>query len=307
MRNKNYLAIAAGLLLPLASPANGAKSPALKDMEGIQTRPAPAELELDSYMEWAAPLLRGDDGADRTSAFTSRVFDWYKANRDLPLPKEVYADKERIHVNVARPIAETDEMEANSEIEVGNTVGAEVYAEQSGTVKEALATMLFRWGKPTGSPEGKTNPPGGQFGRRADYFAANPEWGPGAYASLAMRRGGIFVHDLTDRYLLLVRGSEEKGYDVLMQFVKPGGKTDTQQVFAIAMIRPVSPGKVSYKISTRFQGQSYMSFTLRIGRSMAGFNVNKIRAVQEESNGLLKELQTLGEIKNRNTDLQNGE
>lgn len=299
---KNSLAIFA-LVFPLTLSA-AEISPALRGVQNGVSRPAPAELEYNSYLQWAGPMLR-EGGRDRLSAFTSRVFDWYRANRDTGLPPEVYKNPEKIYVNIDRPLAETIELEASGEIEEGNTVGAEVYAEQSGSVKEALETMLYRWGKPTGAVEGKTYPPGGQFARRVEYYAPNPDWGPNAFANLSVRKDGGIVQNLTDRYLLLIRGDEAKGYDVLMQYLQPGGSTATQQVFAISLIRPVSPGKVAYKISTRFQGQSYKILGgVKIGRTQVGFNVQKIRAVQVESNGFLRELQTLGAIPDRKTDIE---
>jgi hypothetical protein len=290
------------ILLPLSASAD--KNPALIDMQTGKPRPAPAELTLAAYQAWVTPLLQG---ADAWSAFTPKVFEWYQNEKDRGLPKEVFEDSQHIYVNVARPLAETDDFERNGDITEGNTVGAEVYAEQSGTVKQALDTMLFRWGKPSGAAEGHTYPPGGNFQKRVDYFAANADWGPGAFGSLTMRRNGGILKSLFDRYLVLVRGDDVKGYDVVMQYVKPGGDTPTEKCFAIAMIRPLSNGKVSYKISTRYQGQSYKILGgVKIGREQIGFNVQKVRAIQVEANQLLKELQDTGAIHDRKTDIEFG-
>ena len=126
-------------------------------------------------------------------------------------------------------------------------------------------------------------------------------------SSLTMRRNGGLVQDLFDRYIVLIRGDEIRGYDVLMQFLKTGGQSPTEKCFAIAMIRPLGSGKVSYKISTRYQGQNYTILGgIRIGRDQIGFSVPKVRAVQVESNGLLKELQDTGTIKDRKNDLEFG-
>lgn len=85
-------------------------------------------------------------------------------------------------------------------------------------------------------------------------------------------------------------------------------ETSTEKCFAIAMLRPLPSGKVSYKISTRYQGQVYKILgSISIGRSQIGFNVSKVRAVQVESNGLLKELQDTGTIKDRKTDIKYGD
>jgi len=167
--------------------------------------------------------------------------------------------------------------------------------------------MLFRWGKPPAALGGQTYPPGGQFQKRVDYFAANPEWGPQAFATLTMRRNGGIVQDLFDRYLLLLRGDDAHGYDVIMQYVKPGGQTPTEKCFAIAILRPLPNGHVAYKLSTRFQGQSYKILgSVNIGRQQIGFNIAKVRAIQVESNALLKELQDTGTIKDRKTDIEYG-
>ena len=70
---------------------------------------------------------------------------------------------------------------------------------------------------------------------------------------------------------------------------------------------PAWERKVSYKISTRYQGQNYTILGgIRIGRDQIGFSVPKVRAVQVESNGLLKELQDTGTIKDRKNDLEFG-
>ena len=289
-------------LLPAAARAD--KNPALIDMQSGVSRPAPAELSLASYQAWAAPLLKG---ADAVSAFTPKVFEWYQNEKDRGLPQDVYNDPQHIYVNVQRPLEETLAFENSGDITEGNTVGAEVYAEQAGTLTQALNTMLFRWGKPAGVAEGHTYPPGGPFQKRVDYFAANPDWGPQAYASLTMRRNGGLLQNLFDRYIVLIRGDETRGYDVLMQYVKPGGDSPTEKCFAIAILRPLPNGMVAYKISTRYQGQGYKILgSLKIGREQIGFNVQKDRAVQVESNGLLKELHDGGTIKDRKTDIEYG-
>jgi len=302
MKAKNILLALS--LIPLAA-AGAGKNPALIDVETGVSSPAPAALELGSYLDWATPLLQ-EGGRDGVSAFTPKIFEWYERERNTGLPAQVYQDPERIYVNVQGPLAETIELEQASEIEEGNTVGAEVYAEQNGTVREALETMLFRWGKPVGKGEGKTVPPAGNFGKRSDYFAPNADWGSSAFASLTLRRDGGIIKPIYDRYIVLLRGDDQVGYDVVMQYLKPAGPTETKQVFAIALIRPLPGGKSSYKISTRFQGQSYKILGLKMGRSQIGFNEKKVRAIQVESAGLMKELQETGNIHDRKTGIDFG-
>lgn len=298
------------LTLPLFSGVGEALAeinPALIDVQDGIARPAPTELALDSYLNWVQPIMQ-QHGLESPSGFTAKVFEWYQNEKNRGLPAEVEQDPEHIYVNVARPLAETIELEEAGDITEGNTVGAEVYAEQSGTMKEALSTMLFRWGRPANAEEGKTHPPGGPFQKRVDYFAANADWGPGAYASLTMRRSGGLLKNLFDRYIVLIRGNDTDGYDVLMQYLKAGGTTSSENCFAIAILRPVGPNKVAYKISTRYQGQSYKILGgIKLGREKIGFNIPKVRAVQVESNGLLKELQDTGNIKDRNSDLEYGD
>lgn len=186
-------------------------------------------------------------------------------------------------------------------------MGAEVYAELQGTTDLALEAMLYRWGKPIGKTDGFTYPPGGPFARRIEYFAPNADWGSMAYASLSLRRDGGIVKDLADRYMMLVRGDSQRGYDVLMQYIGAGGTTPTTKVFAMAIIRPVADGKVSYKISTRFQGQSYKVLgNVSIGRKNIGFNPDKVRAVQMEYAGNLKELRETGKISEKKSDIEWG-
>lgn len=278
-----------------------AGNPALLDLPAGS--PAPAQLTLESFTNWSKPLLK----PSYASAFTPNVFEWYENEKSRGLPQEAISDPGKIYVNVERPLRETIGYEEAGDIEEGNTVGAEVYSEMDGTVAQVLETMLFRWGKPVGAAEGKTYPPGGQFARRIDYFAPNPNWGTGAYASLSLRKDGGIVKDIADRYIMLIRGNEKDGYDVFMSYVRPGGNTLTKQCMAIAIIRPLPNGKTSYKLSTRFQGQSYKVLgNVKIGRAQIGFNIAKVRAIQEETMGMLKELRTTGKIADKKTDIEWG-
>lgn len=293
-----------GILVPALALASQVKNPALIDVQDGVYRPAPDSF--DSYLSWAEPILHGTKG-DYTSAFTENVFSWYAEEKDRGLPHESYVDKDGVYVNVERPLRETIELEESGEIEEGTTVGAEVYAVMEGSVDQALEAMLYRWGKPVGKTEGWTYPPGGVFSRRIEYFSPNADWGTGAFASLSLRRDGGIVKDLADRYLVLVRGDANHGYDILMQFIGEGGRTPTTKVFAMAMIRPLEKGKVSYKISTRFQGQSYKILgNVSIGRRNIGFNVEKVRAIQLEYMSQLKELRESGKISEKKSDIEYG-
>jgi hypothetical protein len=287
------------------SAAFAATNPALLDLPK-SAEPAPAQITQASYQKWARPMLRSS-GRDFTSAFTGKIFAWFENEKSRGLPSEVYSDPEKTFVNVERPLRETIELEDGGDIEEGNTVGAEVYSEMPGTVHEVFETMLYRWGKPAGATEGRTYPPGGPFSRRVDYFAPNPVWGPQAYASLSLRRDGGVVKDLADRYMMIVRGNDQEGYDIFMQYIRPAGDTKSEQCFAIAIIRPLANGKTSYKISTRYQGQNYKVLgNVSIGRKQIGFNVGKVRAIQVETLGMLSELQENGKIADHKTDIEWG-
>lgn len=116
--------------------------------------------------------------------------------------------------------------------------------------------------------------------------------------------GGVRLELSDFRLRTLVKNAMDV---VQPQYVKPGGETPTEKCFAIAMLRPLPGNKVAYKISTRYQGQSYKILGgIKIGRDQIGFNVAKVRAIQVESNGLLQELQANGVIKDRKTDIEYG-
>ena len=190
----------------------------------------------------------------------------------------------------------------SSDLETYTTAGADVYAVLDGSVDQALEAQLNVWGKPVGQIEGQSKPAPAPFGARANWFAPNPLWGSGAYASLEVRKNGGIIKNLSDRYLLLVRGDSQKGYDVLMQFMGPAGDSSTTNVLAIAIIRPLPDGKSSFKISSRYQGQSYR-FLGEIGRNTIGFNASKVRGIQKSYVESVVELRTTGRIKDHENDL----
>lgn len=288
------MVIAALLLTQVAIAGN----PALDNVLTGRQNPAPVELSLASFKAWVTPIVvKGDD--DYYSAFTEKVFAWYEREKDRALPPEVSSDREKIYTDVEGPKRQTIEMEEAGEIEEGNTVGAEVYSEMQGTVGQVLEAMLYRWGKPVGKWEGSTNPQDSQFAKRADYFAPNPEWAAGGFATLTQRQNGGIAKDLFDRYIVLVRGDERKGYDVIMQYLKPeNARTSSKKSFAIAIIRPIDANRTSYKISTRYQGQSYSFLgNVSVGRNNIGFNAQRVRQRQQEFAKTLKELRDTGTIK----------
>jgi hypothetical protein len=281
--------------------AVAAPNPALDGIINVGTRLAPATLSADSYAAWVDPIAK-PNGKDYTSAFAPSIFAWYAAQKDAALPPQVQQDPDHIYVDVDTAKKEALALEASGDIEPYTAAGANVYAMVDGNVDQALEAQLDVWGKPIGQMEGKTKPAPAPFGKRANWFAPNPAWGPGAYASLEVRKDGGIIWDLSDRYLLLVRGDSTHGYDVLMQFLGPVGTSSTTNVLAIAVIRPLPNGKASFKISSRYQGQSYR-FLGDIGRNTIGFSQSKVRGIQKSYVDSVTELRTTGKIVDHVNDL----
>jgi hypothetical protein len=276
-------------------------NPALDGIINVGTRLAPATLTLDSYNRWVEPIAK-PAGKDYTSGYAPAIFAWYERQQNAPLPPQVNADPEHIYVDVETAKAQALALEASGDVEPYTSAGADTYALVDGTVDQALEAELNVWGKPVGAPEGKTKPAPAPFGKRANWLAPNPLWGAGAYASLEVRKDGGIIYDLSDRYLLLVRGDSSKGYDILMQYIGPVGQTSTTNVLAIAMIRPAPNGKASFRISSRYQGQSYR-FLGDIGRNTIGFSQSKIRGIQKSYVDTVHELRTTGKIADHVNDL----
>ena len=285
----------------LSLSAQAAGNPAVDGIINVGTRLAPDQLTMDAYDRWVEPIAK-PSGKDFSSAFAPTIFAWYQKEKDAPLPPQVAQDPDKIYVDVATAKAQALALESSGDIESFTAAGANVYAQVDGNVDQALEAELNVWGKPVGLSEGKTKPAPAPFGKRANWLAPNPAWGSGAYASLEVRKNGGIIYDLSDRYFLLVRGDSVKGYDVLMQFLGPVGSSSTTNVLAIALIRPLPNGKASFKISSRYQGQSY-GMLGEIGRSSIGFSQSKVRGIQKSYVDSVLELRTSGKIKDHDNDL----
>jgi len=293
-----------GVLISLSSVAHArsnAVNPALDGIIDVGPRLAPPRLELSSYQRWADPILKSS-GKDYSSAFAERIFAWFEREKSSPLPPQVQSDPDKIYVNVQGPKAETIEMENNGDIEPYIVAGADVYAELQGNIDQALEAELNIWGKPVGAADGHTKPAPAPFGKRLNYFAPNASWGPGAFASLEIRKNGGIINDLSDRYLLLLRGDSQNGYDILTQFIGPVGYSGTTNVLAMIILRPLPNGKTSFKISSRYQGQSYR-FLGETGRDTIGFSANKVRGIQKSFVDSVVELRSSGKIVDHSNDL----
>jgi|GEM_PF-1738202 len=290
------------LTLALLASQTALAGPALDGIPDVGNRPAPAELSKEAYLRWAEPILNAT-GVDRTSPFSEHIFAWYEANKNSALPDQVNKDPQKIYADVATPRAETIAMENAGTIEKYIAAGGNVYAEIQGTTDQVLEATLFLWGKPIGKTEGKTKPEAQPtHSKRADYFEPNAKWGPGAFANLEIRKNGGIVRDLSDHYLLLVRGDSAKGYDVLMQYVGPQGQSETSAVLAIAVIRPLGNGKTSHKIASRYMGQSY-GILGPIGRDAMGFNQTKVKGIEKRFTDYVNELRTTGKIADQTNEL----
>ncbi len=297
MKNLSLLAVVASLISQTAL-----AGPGLDGMPDVGKRPAPAELSKEAYLRWAEPLLNAT-GTDRTSPFSQSIFAWYEANKNSPLPEQVGRDPQKIYADVATAKAETIALEDAGEIPKYVAAGGNVYAEIEGTLDQALEANLFLWGKPIGKQEGRTKPDASPtHSKRVDYAEPNEKWGPGAYANLEIRKNGGIVRDLSDHYLVLVRGDNVKGYDVLMQYLAPEGQSETIAVLAIAMLRPLPNGKIAHKISSRYMGQSY-GILGPIGRDAMGFNQTKVKGIEKRFVDYVTELRTTGTIKDQKNDL----
>ncbi|MGZ3684772.1 MAG: hypothetical protein ACXVCI_13020 [Bdellovibrionota bacterium] len=279
------------ILCFLTVTAQAAPNPALDGIINVGTRLAPDTLTLDSFNRWVEPI-----GKDFESAFAPQIFAWYQREKDAPLPPQVAQDPDKIYVDVETAKAQAIALENSGDIPSYTAAGANVYAVVDGNVDQALEAELDVWGKPVGVVQGSTKPAPSPFGARTNWFAPNPLWGSGAFASLEVRKNGGVIHDISDRYVLLVRGSSAKGYDILMQFIGPVGTSETTNVLAIAVIRPLASGKSSFKISSRYQGQSY-GFLGEIGRQTIGFSQSRVRGIQKSYVDSVAELRTTGKIK----------
>ena len=285
------IVIIAGLM---ASNARAEVNPALKGIQTGNAILAPEALNAESYMSWIELVRKELKLADFASAFTYGMFDWFENEKERDLPLEVSKDEEKIYVDVERAKKETTDLEDVGEIESSTTIGADVYAEMDGTIDEVMNVMLYRWGKPVNAQEGETHPDPSPFSLRAEYFAPNAEWGPNAFANISSRKNGGLLNDLDDRYIVLIYGNQTRGYDFVMQYFAPAGKTATKKSIAMGTMRPLKNGKTAFKISTRYQGQNYG--VIPFGRSLFGFNVGKVRGVQVDFSRMLAEYKKLGRI-----------
>ena len=293
--------IVAAVVLCTAGLARADVNPALAGIQKGKFLPAPQSLSEDSYLDWLDAVSKIQGWQDVASAFTDKLFVWYENEKNRGLPNEVYQNADRIYVNVDRPKQETLELEDQGEIEAQTTIGAEVYAEMDGTIDQVLDVMLFRWGKPIGKADGETHPNGGMFSKRVEYFSPNLEWGSNGYVNVSNRTNGGLLKDMDDRFLVLIYGDNVRGYDIVMQFLAPHGRTATKKSLGIATMRPLPNGKTAFKITTRYQGQSY-NIPLIDGRSVFGFNESKVRAVQKEFSDMLEEYRSSGKIKQNSMD-----
>ncbi|NUM87700.1 MAG: hypothetical protein HUU37_00710 [Bdellovibrionales bacterium] len=276
--------------------APGKENPALTAMRPAKALPAPEAVEAASFTAWLGQYSAAIGADEAVSAFTESVFAWYENEKGRDLPAQAYHNRDHIHVDVNTAKAKTLELERAGDIEELTTVGADIYAEMDGAPEQVLETMLFRWGKPVSMKEGKTYPAPSPFGKRVEYYAPMAELGPNAFVNMTMRHNGGIVQNLEDRYLMLIYPASQGGWDLVMQYVRPAGKTATTRSLAIAMIRPGKGGKTAFKMAMRYQGQNYGALGGLIGRSQFGFNEGKVRDGQLGFHKMLQQLREKGAI-----------
>jgi hypothetical protein len=253
---------------------------------------APAKIEKDSFLAWSKSINATEN------AFADYLFDWFESEKGRDLPPQVYNDAEKMYVSVESPLRQTIELEEAGTIEEGVTYGSEIYAKIPANINQVLETILYRWGKPVGKASGTTAPADTVYGKRVDSIVE--KWGPGAYLSITKRTNGGIARDMNDQSLLLVRGNEKDGYDIIGQFIQPNGNTTTTSSMSLMILRALPDGTTSYKLSGRHLGQNYTFLgNVSIGRNNFGFNVGKYRQGQKDFQAMVDELKRTGNIKDR--------
>lgn len=251
---------------------------------------APVTIERASYGAWL------DATSSARSPFFEKLFDWLDEQSARELPPEVASDPEKLFVAVARPLAETDELEGNGEVEEGVTYGLETYGVINAPVATVLETILFRWGKPVGQAEGETFPVDSVYGFRREKLKAVA---PGTYETETTLTGGGVAKDQNDRSTLLVREDGRGGILLVGQFFGANGRTASTSSMSVMWLRPTADGKTDYRVSGRYTGQSYTTFGKEFGRRNYGFNATRIRAGQKDFYGQVAELKATGRITER--------
>ncbi len=257
----------------------------------VQASDAPAVLEREAYRSWLQEIESVE------SVYLDSLFDWMEEQKISELPAAVDADPEKLFVSVDKPLQDTIEAEANGDIEKGTTYGLETYGKISAPIETVLETILFRWGKPVGQLAGTTYPYDTVFSFRQETLA--PFWGPQAYRTETLMRGGGVAKDQSDVNSLVLRGNSEEGYFLAGSFFGAKGRTPTTSAMSIIYLKPGPSGDTEYRVSGRYTGQSYAIFGLEFGRRNYGFNVTKIRQGQKEFYSMVEELKTTGKIRER--------
>ncbi|MGZ3710876.1 MAG: hypothetical protein ACXVBE_03930 [Bdellovibrionota bacterium] len=253
----------------------------------------PAAVERTTYLRWLKSI------GSTVSPFEQKLFAWYEAQRNLPLPNEVAQDSQHLFVSVAAPLAATIELENGGEIEKGVTYGLETYGALDVNIATALQTILFRWGKPVGATEGVTYPTDTVFSYREEHLA--PQWGANTFRTTTKKTGGGVAKDMNDVYSLMVRGDDRAGYTLIGSFLSKDGKNNTQTTsfITIVTLRALPDGRTDYRVAGYHMGQSYAFFGIDFGRKTYGFNVDRIRVGQKEFYDQAAELKKTGKISER--------
>lgn len=185
-----------------------------------------------------------------------------------------------------------------------STVGFDGYTIIEAPIDAVAATYQFRNGLPVGAKErgwkeGATYPNDKLFEYRREKFSDMTDvWGPGAHFNTSIKQrsteGGSFVKGLSDAYAVFARGNAKAGYDIVFQFLgkacfpEEEQKLDdcnslTKSSFTILMLRPIDEKRTAFKMSGRFNGQSYQTFR-EVGYWEVGFNAPAFLRGQFEFN-----------------------
>lgn len=197
-------------------------------------------------------------------------------SEELEYVKSTKGEKNPYWYDVSRSYLQTLQLENDAEIAIReqSTIGWESYAIIDEPIESVLAAYLFRNGHPiegmpkSGSATVYPNDDLFQY-RRDQSWSREAYWGPNTLVNhtIKWQAKSTFVADLSDAYLLLLRGTAETGYLVVSQFLGPfcpasegveerHCETEMQSSFTILILKPNGPNQTLYKMSSRSVGQN---------------------------------------------------
>lgn len=267
----------------------------------------PAEIGSEDFVDWMYENMP----EQALSPYIDDLNEWLEENRTSDLPKEVYADKNKIHVDVSRAIAVTDELEDSNDIPLGRAMGSDIYAEIDADVETVLQAWKFKYGlPPQASESGTTYPHDDLFNKiRRESFLPLKRFGAGVYLNIMERDSHTVVKAVNNLNMVVIRGDAAQGYTIMFHFIMPFAETTTSSSMSYILMKPLPGGKTAYKIATRHIGQNYW-FSSVVGnlgwqyvkkklRDNFGFKVSSIYEIQKGLHEMVTELKSSGDIKGR--------